>query len=461
MKEEDDGGRAKTIGLFGSVVITMNNMLGPGMLGLSLVYQQCGWVFAVGFMLLFWVISTFCSTMLCEAMAIVPGNRKYNKRIEYATLVRHFFGFKFYAVAQFFYVFSLQVLNIASITVSAQVMDSFLVFIFGESYALQLIPSVKWVATSNLDFYPFEESSLIITLGYLSTLVILMPAGFLDLDDNIYIQFTSFLVMIGSLIAFTVQFVSNGLTTRLVPAFGDNPYGGIGLLLFGFAFVVTVPSWVNEKEDRVSVNKALWTASTSSVLIFLYFGLMGALAYPGLQTANLLTTMSSDSNASSATQIFVFLFTFFEIGFGIPLFSIYIRQNLFAGGVCNKTWSAFWGTAAPWLISWLFLQGQAFTIFENWSALVINGVINFVIPFIVYFKSKRDDYASFDVYDDYDEFYQEAKSSKDTRVEHHRALPAALTASTPLWLVPTILGGSMTIVLVAAVALNLVDIFKN
>jgi hypothetical protein len=34
--------------------------------------------------------------MLCEAMRLLPGNRWYQKRIEFATLVREYFGHRWY-----------------------------------------------------------------------------------------------------------------------------------------------------------------------------------------------------------------------------------------------------------------------------------------------------------------------------------------------------------------------------
>jgi hypothetical protein len=219
-------------------------------------------------------------------------------------------------------------------------------------------------------------------------MIVVMPAGFLDLDDNIFIQFSSFLICFVSLAAFTVQFAINGIDVSRTATIGPDLNSFIGLLLFGYAFIVTVPSWVNVKEDPVSVNKPLWIGTTATTLIFIYFGLMGAWSYSSVTTANLLSEMASDPGALPTTVIFSFLFTFFEIGLGIPLFSIYIRQNLITSGVCRPALAAFWGTAFPWLIGWLLLQGNAFTVFENWTSLLINAAINFLAPFVVFIVAK-------------------------------------------------------------------------
>lgn len=49
--------------------------------------------------------------------------------------------------------------------------------------------------------------------------------------------------------------------------------------------------------------------------------------------------------------------------------------------------SYFWGVIAPWLVSFLFLQGTYFAALINWSSLVVNGVVNFLIPLILYYKA--------------------------------------------------------------------------
>ena len=77
-------------------------------------------------------------------------------------------------------------LNVASIIVSAQVMDQFFVFLFKKSFALQLYPFSIVTATDTSEM--FGDYGVIISLGYLVCLVLCMPMGFLNLDENIYFQ---------------------------------------------------------------------------------------------------------------------------------------------------------------------------------------------------------------------------------------------------------------------------------
>ena len=47
-----------------------------------------------------WFASSFAATMISEAMALVPGNEKFGERLEYATVLRHYFGARSYMATQ-------------------------------------------------------------------------------------------------------------------------------------------------------------------------------------------------------------------------------------------------------------------------------------------------------------------------------------------------------------------------
>ncbi len=43
-----------------------------------------------------------------------------------------------------------------------------------------------------------------------------------------------------------------------MPAFG-NSYGNvISVIIFNFGYVMTIPSWLNEKKPEVSIHKSVW-----------------------------------------------------------------------------------------------------------------------------------------------------------------------------------------------------------
>jgi hypothetical protein len=66
------------------------------------------------------------------------------------------------------------------------------------------------------------------------------------------------------LLTWTGQFIGLGLDAENMPALSGGGFNQLGVLvsntLLNYAFVVTVPSWVNEKKDGVSVNRTVVTA---------------------------------------------------------------------------------------------------------------------------------------------------------------------------------------------------------
>jgi len=63
------------------------------------------------------------------------------------------------------------------------------------------------------------------------------------------------------------------------------------------------------------------------------------------------------------------------------------RYNLYIGQVCGKKWSYFWGVIAPWLVAFCFSQSTYFAQLINWASLIVNGVVNFLVPMIIYYRA--------------------------------------------------------------------------
>ena len=127
-------GGAKTIGTLGSLVLMINNIMGPGMVALPFVFQSSGWAPATFALGVCGVFSALAGTMLCEAMQRIPGNRAYGTaltRYEYCDVVRHYWGAGWQQVSHVFFNGSMQASNIAAMVVCAQQFDDFLVLVCG------------------------------------------------------------------------------------------------------------------------------------------------------------------------------------------------------------------------------------------------------------------------------------------------------------------------------------------
>lgn len=152
--------------------------------------------------------------------------------------------------------------------------------------------------------------------SYLVTLIIIMPMGAMNLDDNIKLQILSFIMLIVLTVEFCIHYVTHGLHFNTVPLIGDDFTSVIGTVIFNLAFVVTIPSWVNEKKPKVSVNRSIWYSTIASVIGYIVVGLLGAWCYPQAPDNILRVLVSNES--STFTRICATLFAMGIIGLGIP-----------------------------------------------------------------------------------------------------------------------------------------------
>eukprot|EP01118_Nematostelium_gracile_P003930 TRINITY_DN1462_c0_g1_i2.p1 TRINITY_DN1462_c0_g1~~TRINITY_DN1462_c0_g1_i2.p1 ORF type:complete len:496 (-),score=101.49 TRINITY_DN1462_c0_g1_i2:89-1576(-) len=392
-KEKSDGLGGKNIGTWGSYVYIVNQVFGPGMVALPIVFQQSGWVIPSLVIVFFFVLSSFSATTLIEAIRMIPGNENFQKRVEYANVVEHYYGKKAYYVFQLMLNICLQSINIASIIVCAQSIDSFLIFCFKKTFALELYPHPGFIAgdADALALWGGQNSFMItFTLGYLITIIFYAPWGFFPLDDNIKFQFASFIGLVLMMLEFMYWwFVETDWYPSEVPAFGKDYAQVVGVFITSWAFVMVVPSWVNEKKPHVSINRTVWISCLGSMIGYLIFGIMSALSIQHIQSDNILKRMG-DSGFFILTRVVSYIFSMIIIGPGIPVYSISIRYNLFVGGICSKRWSYFWGAVVPWIFAFLFTGSSVFAQLLVWSGLLVTGFVNFVAPLGIYLKAYLD-----------------------------------------------------------------------
>mmetsp|Transcript_6793 Transcript_6793/g.13414 ORF Transcript_6793/g.13414 Transcript_6793/m.13414 type:complete len:540 (-) Transcript_6793:1023-2642(-) len=395
----------KTLGLFSSIVIVVNNIAGPGMLVLPRVYQDAGWVMPTLVLSIICVTSALVATFLVDVMARIPGNSSFQRRIEFVNIFDEFWGKKGMHIAQIMFIMNMIAQIVSSIVSNAQVMDAFIVFLNPNqaTYALQILPYVtvlSWRppmdssgaplqfsdaaechASKVVPFQDDSESRVVISLGYLSLALMLVPMSNMNLDDNIFIQKVSFYMLLVLSGEFLLQFFFQGLEHHHVPAFGGDYSHVLGSIIFNYAFIAIIPSWLNEKRPDVSVTKTVWISSVASTLLYAATGMMGAMAYTRAD-GNFLNTLSN-SCSPTVTRISAFLFAFGMIGLGIPFISIVTRYSLLVGRVCGPRMSNFWSVYFPWLVSWLFYEGGLFTELIAWGGDLAIGPINFVMPLLV------------------------------------------------------------------------------
>ncbi|CAI5514175.1 unnamed protein product, partial [Closterium sp. Naga37s-1] len=291
----------KTITFWGSCVLNFNNITGPAVVVLPLLYAQAGWFLPTAGLTLMWLFSSFAATMMCEAQQRIPGNKGFARRFEYCTLVRHYFGDRWYALAQIGFNTGLLASNIASMIVTSQVLDSVVYRLAGTSYGMDygqwppaFIESLAtggaggnvcaWGTTSSGDC-----NRSVISLGFVLAMTVCIPFARLNLDDNMGFQWLSMLAQLLFSFEFAAQFLSNLLpgSPNYCPGNGPGrtPFLGLdisqvlGVCVFAYSYVSTIPSWANEKKPGVNVNRAIWLPASVGCALNILLGLLGAWAY--------------------------------------------------------------------------------------------------------------------------------------------------------------------------------------
>lgn len=440
---------AKDIGFVASIALLVNNITGPGVPQLSGMFVEAGWLFPTFVILAIWGMTTFSSSMFCEAMRKIPGNEHFHSRAEYTTVVKYYFGPRWYAASQVGLNGALQCLNIVSVIQSAQVMDNLLSVIFGNTVGLNLSPFQGiWTDDSGKDHNIAGSSSfwsvvntndlsagnpwgchVILSAGFVLTACMAIPCGRWNLDDNMIIQTVAFFLTIGCWLVWIAASVSAaGEQTAdhplpSIPAFNTNPSTGsqaavLGNILFNFGFVTTVPSWVNEKKPQVKTNSVLWISTFVCIVVFFGVGLPGAYAFSdvlqgpvsntcarqvregqGFNCPNDLLQLLTDPSltpsswsspfAQAVLKTSVYMFPVVAVVSSIPVFSIVIKYNMVENGFSKGT-SYMWGVIFPWVAAFPLLYMPNFLAqFVNFSSLVFVSFTDFIVPWALYIELQK------------------------------------------------------------------------
>ena len=166
-----------------------------------------------------------------------------------------------------------------------------------------------------------------------------------------------------------------------VPLFGNNYSQLAGVVLFNYAFSITIPSWLNEKKDDVSVNAVVWSSTIVCTLIYVSFGVLAAMSF--IEKPDNILIILASQKVSIVTRLCSVLFGVIIIGSGIPTYLIMIRNSLYHGGVCSSEMSLFIGAYLHFLFSWMLYQGSMLIGVLNWTGLIVNSLVAFIFPLVL------------------------------------------------------------------------------
>ena len=385
-------GGGKTIDYVGSVALLINNVTGGGMVLFAQMYQQAGWLLPTLTLLLLMIICGLGGLMLVECMAMMPHNGRFRRRIEYTSVMRHYCTHRVYAVISVFYHLSLFVTNLSLIVQSCQVMDFAIVAIAHRTCALpQFYPSFGFgcpLPPEKISISPFESGVYCIPLGLYFTALFVIPLGLVNLDDNIKVQKGAFYSLIIIVLIWVGLLAAQNPTSNAVRAVGANFNTVLGTSLFNFAFVSSVPSWVNEKAEGVSIVRTLCTVLPLAVVIFVLMGWLGGAAFPVWPDSS-DTLLDLLRGTTTVGEVTFYAFPIVVNLTSIPVLSIFQRYNLLKERVCGKRMANFLAVVLPWLVAIPLYNGDGYQQLANWGGVLVTSVVNFIVPVVVYIIAVR------------------------------------------------------------------------
>ncbi|KAI8912601.1 hypothetical protein EDD86DRAFT_178635, partial [Gorgonomyces haynaldii] len=378
----------KTIGYLGAIVLIFNASTGYCIPYTPTNFGDPGWCFSALVFCLFALVSGFSALFIIEAMQAIPGNSNFQGDVEYATLINFYFDPISHLVGQAFLYGAIQSNAIQSVVLSSQATDNMLIDIFGRTCGLS--GSLHWVCKKTVSQTfpsPFEDQFMIFTLGFLVVLLLIVPLGLLNLDDNMWIQYASFFISLLIILQWITS--SNNWDTSRMPAFAPLgiEYGQVvGTIMLNLAVTTIVPSWINLKSKDVNVQQTVWISMSLITVTYVTAGMLLALSYDTSNTDNILTLIQSFGKPTGLSKATVYAFAFVMLVPSIPVNMIISKNNLIQNSVLSNNLAIIVSYVLPWIVA-IPLQTNTFLLpFQTWTSLIFVSCANFIIPVIIYFK---------------------------------------------------------------------------
>lgn len=381
---------------------------GPGMVEIPGLFQDAGWLMPTITFIWIGLQAGITSMLLAKAISQIPGNKQLRHRFEFGNLTKILYPRWLYLIMFFALVFNLQAQNISSIVISAQTMDNTLLYGPKKTCALVLYnpdhnSDSSTVFTGGPGFRCLSEDfnrdstdspfnhAYVVSLGYLITLAVTIPLGYLNLEDNIWVQIAGFLLLLMCILVWCYQFLfvsTPDWSGASMPVFNKKGFGSVlSTVIFNWGFITTVPSWFNEKGPQVSTARATWISVVFSLVTFLLLGTFGAVSLKFTDGNHLLTALMSESDNPGVipfAKICTFIFPTAALLSGIPVFSIIVRYNILENKVMNKFWANLFAVVLPWAVALIFFPGNALNDLIEWSSALLFVVLNFALPAHLY-----------------------------------------------------------------------------
>nr|KAJ3418034.1 hypothetical protein HK105_000450 [Polyrhizophydium stewartii] len=351
--------------------------LQPGIPFTPANFQSPGWLYTVLMFVCFTVISAFSALFIIEAMQAIPGNRHFQAcrgppaarpgSVEYGTLINFYFGPWAHIIGQMFLFGALQSNAVQNIILAAQASDTLLISIFGKTCGLAISGDTKgWIV-----------------------LVLVIPLGLVNLDDNIGVQIGAFAISLLILLQWCTSAIANGLQSSRMPLL--RPLGWsygqvVGTVMLNLAITTIVPSWINMKRKDVNAQHVVWSSLSFTTIVLVAVGIFPALGFDIGASNNILPVISSNGMPLILSEITVYMFAYVMLIPSIPVNLLISKSNLFQNKVVPENVASALSFVVPWIVSIPLQTGNWMQPFQSWTSIIFVSTSNFIIPIIIFLR---------------------------------------------------------------------------
>jgi amino acid permease len=346
--------------------------------------QQAGWLVMVVVLVLVSIISAACGKLLLAAMRGMPKNENFQMRVEFPDLLKFYLPRAWYLLSMLVYLGFMVLTLMTYVIQTAQVLDYAFVHSTGYAWGLQLYPDFGPVrGAEKHSSTPFGDST-VISVSFLVLAVVCGPLSHKNLDDNVPLQVLSIVGL--TLLAAVWLTILPGMPDfpSQLPVATSSVHNVIGTTLFNFAFVGSLPSWANEKQPEVSVNRSFMFSLGYVVLVYAAVGIVGGMAYDPYYVTDENLFSKLNVSGQLIARLTVFLYPVLQNFTSIPVFSIILRYNFLQLGWMGPRAATCVAFALPWVLSIFFYTGHGFEMVSNWGGLFFSSVVNFTLPVVLF-----------------------------------------------------------------------------
>jgi len=169
--------------------------------------------------IVFGIIAAGVCFLLIETMSSIHGNESFQGNVEYSTIAKLYTGNKAHRIMQILLYCALQSVNVSSIIMSEQTIDSLLIRLFKKTCAVSFTEGWVCATTIQANGSPFE-SYILGSIGYIIAACMVIPLSVLSLVQNIKFQLASAATLFFVMGTWIYIFASDKLD-QTIPAIGS------------------------------------------------------------------------------------------------------------------------------------------------------------------------------------------------------------------------------------------------